>query len=312
MESPGCGQPPAEVQYPPSAAEGSNGRVNHFSLTSSSEAGQRWLLLSKGPDFISSFPLPFLGPSVTTRVHSTAHSPLQMEAPCLWQSFRNVSACVWGLNLCCLWWWWSRVTSEALTDVCGIWAGRDLNTLQRSLIWLRFPSQDTPNMLFPGHNIYADCKALWCEQNRSVKVFYISIWGGGEEEKVEEDYCQTFPFLLSVCMCLDLPFPVCLFQAGSAPVFVFLLPPLPQTLSLHSLHTSLYALNVGRPRCRSLSQGREKKREKECRSSVSSSFLHSDAEQEMETITSFSAPPHHLFFLSVERAAFPCSSQAPI
>lgn len=38
-------------------------------------------------------------------------------------------------------------------------------------------------------------------------------------------------------------------------------------------------------------------KKKECRSSVFSSFFHNDAEQEMEMITSSSAPLHHLLFL---------------
>lgn len=93
----------------------------------------------------------------------------------------------------CLWWWWRcRLKCEALTDVCGIQAGRNLNTLQRSLIWLRFPIQDSPNMLFPGHNIYADCKTpLMCtEQNcKGVLCKRLSL----EEGKVKEDYPQNFP-----------------------------------------------------------------------------------------------------------------------
>lgn len=211
-------------------------------------------------------------------------------------------------NEFCLWWWWRcRLKCEALTDVCGIQAGRDLNTLQRSLIWLSFAIQDTPNMLFPGHNIYADCKPLWCARNRIVKVFYVSVWVG-RKGKLKRITLQTFLTLLSVCLRLHLPFHVCLFQAGSVPVFVFLLPP-SSSDSLPSFSAYLSGCSESGEASLQESVSGEKKKKAECRSSVFSSFLHGDAEQEMEMIASSTAPRPHL---SLQRGTSLCSPQPPI
>lgn len=150
-------------------------------------------------------------------------------------------------------------------------------------------------MLFPGHNIYADCKPLWCARNRIVKVFYVSVWVG-RKGKLKRITLKTFLILLSVCLRLYLPFHVCLFQAGSVPVFVFLLPP-SSSDSLPSFSAYLSGCSESGEASLQESVSGEKK-EEECRSSVFSSFLHGDAEQEMEMITSSTASRPHL---SLER-----------
>lgn len=95
-------------------------------------------------------------------------------------------------NEFCLWWWRCRLMSEALTDVCGIRAGRDLNTLQRSLIWTQISLPGHTKCAFPWTQYICilQISLMWTEQNcKCVLCKHLRR----EEGKVEEDYCQNFP-----------------------------------------------------------------------------------------------------------------------
>lgn len=114
----------------------------------------------------------------------------------------------------------------------------------------------------------------------------------GKEGRVEEDYRQNFPrFLLSACISTFSCLPC---QTGSLPVsiFLYLFLRLSFFLSFCAFpYFTLSFLNPGRPRCWSLPH-------RKCRSSVFSDSLHTNTEEEMEVITSFSAPHLHPSFLS--------------
>lgn len=131
--------------------------------------------------------------------------------------------------------------------------------------------------------------AKWCSffdvaQSRILDVFYITAREGRKEGRVEEDYRQNFPsFLLPACISTFLSLSR---QTGSLSVSFFLYPlyfPLSMlSYTSHSLSLVLFSLSSESKEASVLSQ-------RKCRSSVFCDSPHTNTEEEMEMITSFSA-----------------------
>lgn len=132
---------------------------------------------------------------------------------------------------------------------------------------------------------------MWTEQNcKGV----LCKCGRGEEGKVEEDYHQNFPHS-PFCLHASLSTVSCLPVSSWKCACFCLSPPPSSSDSLPSF--SAYLSVCSESGEASLQESVSGGKKKECRSSVFSSFFHNDAEQEMEMITSSSAPLHHLLFL---------------
>lgn len=127
-------------------------------------------------------------------------------------------------NELCLWWWWRcRVKCEALTDVCGIQAGRDLNTLQRSLIQISHPGHTKHAFPWTQYICRLQTPLMCTEQNCKGVLCKRLSW---EEGKVKEDYPPNFPHSPS-CLPASLSAVSCLpVSSGKCACFCLSPPPL--------------------------------------------------------------------------------------